>query len=130
MMIRRPKLVTGNTPMNDLLRLDHDGRLDIWQCIFDNNGSIGNCVSVAGAAGGGGMWERLSVHGASENCSGILVGQSSKLHLIDVSSLYLIYIHSSTVFHSFFLVQHIFQCRCWNHTNGWFRLKIEQLYYQ
>lgn len=92
-MIRRPKLVTGNTPINDLLRLDPGGRLDIWQCIFDNNGSIGNCVSVAGA-GGGGMWERLYVHGASENCSGILVDQSSRLHLVDVSSLSLIFIQS------------------------------------
>ena len=83
-MIRRPKLVTGAAPSNDVLRLQ-DGILDIWHCDFSNQGSRGNCISVTGA-GAGGTWERLSIHGASEDCSGLVVGQNTRLDLIDVSS--------------------------------------------
>ena len=85
-MIRRPKLVTGVTPTNEILRLEHGGRLDIWHCIFDNYGSKGNCVSVDGSEAGG-TWERLNVHGASEQFSGLLVNQSANIRLIDVSPL-------------------------------------------
>jgi hypothetical protein len=84
-MIRRPKLVTGNTLTNEVMRVEQGGRLDVWHCILDNHGSRGNCVSVNGT-GAGGMWEKLSVHGASEDCSGMLVGQGANLHLVDVSS--------------------------------------------
>lgn len=84
-MIRRPKLVTGNIPSNEMFRLEQGGRLDVWHCVFDNRGNIGNCVSISGS-GAGGLWERLSIHGASEGCSGLLVGQGTNLHLIDVSS--------------------------------------------
>jgi hypothetical protein len=84
-MIRRPKLVSGTTPTNEVMRIEQGGRLDIWHCVLDNRSSIGNCVSVHGT-GAGGLWEKLSVHGASECCSGILVDQSANLHLVDVSS--------------------------------------------
>eukprot|EP00804_Cyclotella_cryptica_P000370 CCRYP_008690-RB/>CCRYP_008690-RB protein AED:0.12 eAED:0.19 QI:0/0.90/0.83/1/0.90/0.91/12/164/2166 len=80
--VRRPKLVTGGTPANEVLRLDEGGRLDIWHCVFDNRGNIGNCVSVAGFEAGG-NWERVSIHGGSDGCSGLLVGQSARLQLID-----------------------------------------------
>lgn len=100
MTVCRPKLVTGVTPTYEVLRLDNGGRLDIWHCVFDNRGSIGNCVSIAGT--GGGTWERVSIHGASDGFSGLLVGQSARLQLIDVSSAHKL-VFSLTA--SLFLIQ-------------------------
>ena len=87
MTIHRPKLVTGATSANEVLRIEK-GRIDMWHCVFDNGGSIGNCVSVAGS-GAGGNWERVSIHGGSEEGSGIFLGQSTCLELIDVSVSFL-----------------------------------------
>lgn len=107
MTVRRPKLVTGVTPAYEVLRLDRGGRLDIWHCVFDNRGSIGNCVSIAGIDAGG-NWERVSIHGASDGFSGLLVGQSARLQLIDVSSAHKL-VFSLTA--SLFLIQFPSQSR-------------------
>jgi hypothetical protein len=88
-MIRRPKLVTGIAPSYQVMRIEQGGKLDVWHCIFDNRGSIGNCVSVSGI-GAGGTWERLSINGASEEFSGLLVGQNASLHLLDVSKSFVV----------------------------------------
>lgn len=83
-VIRRPKLVSGAAPCNEILRLEQGGRLDIWHCLVDNRGCIGNCVSISGS-GAGGTWERLNVHGASNGFSGLLVNEGANLHLVHVS---------------------------------------------
>ena len=81
--IRRPRISTGVTPNTEILRIEAGGRLDMFHCVFDNRGSIGNCVSVSGGAGG--RWEKASINGGSRGKSGLLIEKNAKVELIDVS---------------------------------------------
>ena len=81
--IRRPRISTGVTPNTEILRIEAGGRLDMFHCVFDNRGSIGNCVSVSGGAGV--RWEKASINGGSRGKSGLLIEQNAKVELIDVS---------------------------------------------
>jgi hypothetical protein len=83
--VRRPKMISGASPKNDLLRIESGGRLDVYHCVFDNRGSVGNCVSMTGT-GSGGHWVKATLQGASRDCSGLFVGQYACAELIDVSS--------------------------------------------
>eukprot|EP01082_Thalassiosira_pseudonana_P006045 g5467.t1 g5467 contig2:591837-593116(+) len=80
--VRRPKMISGASPKNDLLRIESGGRLDVYHCVFDNRGSVGNCVSMTGT-GSGGHWVKATLQGASRDCSGLFVGQYACAELID-----------------------------------------------
>lgn len=84
--IRRPRIATGVTPANEILRLESGGRVDMFHCEFDNRGSIGNCVSVSSDAGG--RWEQASITGGSRGYSGLCVRDGAKLELVDVSQVF------------------------------------------
>lgn len=81
--IRRPRIATGATPNNEILRVESGGRLDMFNCLLDNRGSIGNCVSCDS----GGRWEKISITGASRNNNGLFLKKNAKVELIDVSIL-------------------------------------------
>ena len=82
--IRRPRIATGATPNKDILRIDSDGRLNMYNCVFDNRGSIGNCISV-GSCATGSEWEKTTIIGGSRENSGLLVEKNAKVELIEVS---------------------------------------------
>jgi len=79
--IRRPRIATGVTPSNEILRIEHGGCLDMFHCAFDNRGSIGNCISVRGDAGG--RWEKAIINGGSSGKSGLMIETNGKVELID-----------------------------------------------
>ena len=81
--IRRPRIATGATPNNEILRVESGGRLDMFNCLLDNQGSMGNCVSCDS----GGRWEKIGITGASRNSNGLFLKKNAKLELIDVSIL-------------------------------------------
>eukprot|EP00578_Thalassiosira_sp_NH16_P013954 CAMPEP_0181124830 /NCGR_PEP_ID=MMETSP1071-20121207/26704_1 /TAXON_ID=35127 /ORGANISM="Thalassiosira sp., Strain NH16" /LENGTH=1058 /DNA_ID=CAMNT_0023210189 /DNA_START=205 /DNA_END=3381 /DNA_ORIENTATION=+ len=79
--IRRPRIAMGVIPTSEILRIEHGARLDMFHCIFDNRGSIGNCISVGCDASG--RWERIHINGGSKGKSGILIEKNGKVELID-----------------------------------------------
>ena len=85
--IRRPKIVTVFSPNNEILRIESGGRLNVFHCVFDNHGSIGNCVSMVGSNYGG-RWEKTSITGGSTNKSGLHIEKNARAELIDVSVLW------------------------------------------
>ncbi len=81
--IRRPRIAAGGTPSNQIMRVD-GGRLNIFNCVFDNSGSIGQCVSVNGNKAGG-SWERAIIKGGSQDKSGLVAESGACVQLIGVS---------------------------------------------
>lgn len=75
--IRRPRIATGVTPSNEILKIESGGRLDAFHCILDNHGSTGNCVSVYD--GGGGEWESVFIRGNK----GLFLAKGANLDLVD-----------------------------------------------
>jgi len=53
---RRPKIASGESLTAELLRIANKGRVDMVQCVFDNEGSSGDVVSISGD-GRKGIWE-------------------------------------------------------------------------
>ncbi len=80
--IQRPRISMGVTPNTEILRNEVGRCLDMFHCVFDNMGSIGNYVSVSGGAGA--RWEIASINGSSRGKSGLLIEQNTKVELIDV----------------------------------------------
>jgi hypothetical protein len=83
--VRRPRIATGVTPSNQILRID-GGRVNMYNCVFDNRGSVGNCISVSGNKAGG-NWEKAVIRGGSHNESGLFVENGARVELIGVSEL-------------------------------------------
>lgn len=81
--IRRPRIAAGGTPSNQIMRID-GGRLNMYNCEFDNSGNIGHCISVNGKKSGG-SWERVIIKGGSHDKSGLVVANGACIQLIDVS---------------------------------------------
>lgn len=81
--IRRPRIATGGTPSSQIMRID-GGRLNMYNCVFDNRGNIGNCISASGSKSGG-SWEKASIKGGSQDKSGLFVENGAYIQLIDVS---------------------------------------------
>lgn len=81
--IRRPRIATGGTPSNQIMRID-GGRLNMYNCVFDNTGNIGNCISVSGSKSGG-SWEKAIIKGGSQNKCGLFVENGACIQVIDVS---------------------------------------------
>jgi len=81
MTIRRPRIATGVTSSNEILRIESGGRLDMFHCVFDNRGSIGNCVSVGSDAGG--RWVNTSIKGGSKDKNGLFLKTNAKVELTD-----------------------------------------------
>ena len=81
--IRRPRIATGGAPLKEIMRVE-SGRLNMYNCVFDNSGCLGNCIHVCGKNSGG-IWEKAIIKGASQDKSGILVESGTHLQLIDVS---------------------------------------------
>ena len=79
--IRRPRIAIESTPNNDMLRVESGGRLDMFHCLFDNHGSVGNCISVDSHAGG--QWEKVRITGGADGHSGLFVKKDAKLELVD-----------------------------------------------
>ncbi len=82
--IRRPRIATGVTPNKDMLTIDSCGRLNMYNCVFDNRGSIGNCISV-GSGATGSEWGKTTISGGSRENSGLLVGKNAQVELDEVS---------------------------------------------
>lgn len=82
--IRRPRISTGVTPNTEILRIEAGASLDMFNCVFDNRGCIGNCVSISGG-GAGGRWEKASINGGSRDYSGLLIEKNAKVVITDVS---------------------------------------------
>ncbi|KAL3811882.1 hypothetical protein ACHAXA_005548 [Cyclostephanos tholiformis] len=80
--IRRPRISMGMTHNTEILRIEAGARLDMFNCVFDNRGSIGNCVSVM-SDGAGGRWEKATINGGSRDYSGLLIEKNAKVELID-----------------------------------------------
>ena len=80
--IRRPRIVTGLATTNDILRIQSGGRLNLFHCIFDNQGSLGNVVSMVGSNSGG-RWKKASIVGGSTNKSGLLLDEKACAELTD-----------------------------------------------
>ena len=81
--IRRPRIAAGGTPSNQIMRID-GGRLNMYNCVFDNSGNIGHCISINGKKSGG-SWERAIIKGGSHDKSGLVVANCACIQLIDVS---------------------------------------------
>lgn len=85
MAVRRPRIATGVTPISEILRIESGARLNLFHCIFDNRGSIGNCISVASNACG--EWERIRINGGSSGKSGLCIEDKGRVEMIDVSAI-------------------------------------------
>eukprot|EP00985_Skeletonema_marinoi_P003962 scaffold1738_cov198-Skeletonema_marinoi.AAC.5 len=79
--IRRPRIAAGGTPSNQIMRID-GGRLNMYNCVFDNSGNIGHCISINGKKSGG-SWERAIIKGGSHDKSGLVVANGACIQLID-----------------------------------------------
>jgi len=83
MTIRRSSLAKAVSHKNEILRIDSGGRLDVFNCVFDNRGCIGNCTSIGIDARA--RWEKAVISGGSEDSCGLRIGKNAKVQLIDVS---------------------------------------------
>ncbi len=122
--IRRPRISMGMTHNTEILRIEAGARLDMFNCVFDNRGSIGNCVSVM-SDGAGGRWEKATINGGSRDYSGLLIEKNAKVELIDVSICKAEHIsvcnaRATQYSHLFYhTVLHMRKRWCWN--NPWER---------
>jgi len=78
---RRPKLSSTESSPGELLRIEGMGQVDIFQSVFDNEGSEDSVVTVAGV-GAKGRWESVLVKGGAV---GIDIEEEASLELVDVS---------------------------------------------
>lgn len=64
---RRPKILSAETS-SELLRMEGEGRIDIIQCLLDNEGSSGNVASASGT-GFKGKWSDVALRGGNGGLS-------------------------------------------------------------
>ena len=107
--IRRPRIAAGEIPVHQIMRLD-GGRLNMYNCVFDNSGSLGHCISATGINSGG-IWERAVIKGGSQDNSGLVVESGANIQLVDVSELMSIPLDSTFVSFSQHLLHHDTQGR-------------------
>lgn len=81
--IRRSSLAKTVSRHNEILKIDSYGRLDVFNCVFDNKGSLGNCTSVG--IGSRVRWEKAIISGGSEDGCGLHVAKNATVELINVS---------------------------------------------
>jgi hypothetical protein len=81
--IRRSSFAKEISHNNEILRIDSGGRLDLFNCVFDNRGSVGNCTSIG--IGAKVRWEKATISGGSENKCGLHVASNAAVDLISVS---------------------------------------------
>jgi len=72
--IRRPKMASGSSSGCELLRLEGRGRIDMTNCVLDNDGGDGNGTIIKGD-GLKGRWNDVLVKGAPE--CGVLIQDKS-----------------------------------------------------
>lgn len=102
--LRRPKMTSAAPIPLPLVRLEGMGRLNVLECCFDNEGSTGPVVSMAGQ-GMKGRWEKSLVMGGR---GGIALGEGSSLELVSVRLLCMYHVicwfRSLTPFRQFGLI--------------------------
>lgn len=76
--IRRPKMASGITSGFELLRLEGKGRVDLSNCVIDNEGGDGNGTVMKGY-GLKGRWNDVLVTGAPE--CGVMIQDKSVIHM-------------------------------------------------
>jgi len=74
---RRPKIAGGKPFTSEMLRLENGGRCDVFQSVFDNEGSSGSAVTVTGDSKS--YWKNVVVKSQAE---GISFGDGGLLELI------------------------------------------------
>ena len=79
--VRRSKMATGAPSKSDILRILPNGHLDMFRCVLDNTGSVGNCISVSSNASG--QWERTLISGCSRDHSGLVVENNARVELTE-----------------------------------------------
>jgi hypothetical protein len=79
--IRRSSVATGQN--NEILRIVSGGHLDAFNCVFDNSGSVGNCISIGSDARA--RWEKITISGGSSDKCGLHVAKNANVELIEVS---------------------------------------------
>lgn len=57
---RRPKISTGEPPSYPMLEVTGDGKVDLFHCVFDNEGSTGSVVMLSGS-GQKGKWREAVI---------------------------------------------------------------------
>ncbi len=77
---RRPK-ITAATVAREMLFVKGDGKIDMIQCVFDNEGGNETVVAVSGK-GSKGRWESVVVRNGT---NGIRVDEKATLNLVKVS---------------------------------------------
>lgn len=60
---RRPKISSGTPPTNDLLVVEADGRVDVLNSVFDNDGCTGVVANVSGKNMRKGRWKSAVLKG-------------------------------------------------------------------
>lgn len=79
---RRPKISSGTPPSVEMLRVEGDGKVDIINSVFDNEGSTGAVTTVAGT-GTKGRWYNVSLRGGGRE--GVAVDVDGSLELVKCS---------------------------------------------
>ena len=82
---RRPKISTGVAVSSPMLTMNNESRVDMIQCVFDNDGSTGSVVTLSGS-GYKGSWKDTVVRNGGGN--GIEILGDVTLELKTVSVLY------------------------------------------
>lgn len=77
---RRPKLSSGESSAQDMLRVSSSGRIDMVHSVIDNGGSAGAAVALEGARSGG-RWLDVTVCGGNK---GIHLDNGAVLELKEV----------------------------------------------
>ncbi|KAL7499866.1 hypothetical protein ACHAWT_007886 [Skeletonema menzelii] len=97
--IRRPRIAAGEIPVQQIMRID-GGLLNMYNCVFDNRGSLGHCISVNGKDSGG-TWERAIIKGGSQDKSGLVVESGACIQMVDVSELIRVFLMIQNSFRNF-----------------------------
>ena len=80
---RRPKLSSGEAPRDELVRIENSGKLGMVQSVFDNEGSAGDVIKLAGG-GLKGRWESCLFQ---NGICGITLRDKSRLDISQVSAM-------------------------------------------
>jgi hypothetical protein len=79
---RRPKISTGEPPAYPMMEVVGEGKVDLFHCVFDNDGSTGSVVTLSGT-GLKGKWRDAIIRNGG-SC-GIEMQGEIKFELTEVS---------------------------------------------
>ena len=76
---RRPRIASGEKKAQEVLHITNEGRFDMFNCVFDNEGCAGHVTRISGKSKG--RWTQVEVCGGDKEKFGVKVESGSSVDL-------------------------------------------------